>query len=90
MRIENWSLVVVGKDETQSLSGQVFGNPKFNDGQFVTTSRIVGKNSQNEVITKSGNSYELGQIKRDYEAEFPGARNRLLDNLTLYPTLTSD
>lgn len=83
MRIENWSLVIVGQDETQSLTGQVFGHPRFSDGKIVTTSLIVGKNNRNEIITKSGNFYELGRINQAYETNSPNARNRLLNRLKI-------
>ena len=33
MRIENWSLIIVAQEQVQSLHGQVFGHPRFNDGQ---------------------------------------------------------
>lgn len=87
MRIEEWAVVhppnpyAAPETQTQSLHGRVFGHPKFKDGQRVTTSSIQGKNTSGEVVTKSGSSYELGEIDPTYEQEFPDAENRLLDSL---------
>ena len=53
----------------------------FNSFSGITTSRIVGKTSDNKVITKSGSVYELGVVLPDYEQHFPNARDRLLNTL---------
>jgi hypothetical protein len=85
MRIENWAVVTPALDpwaapETQrlSLNGNVFGHPRFDDGAHITTSSIVGKNNEDEILTHSGSAYKLGQVNPDYEAKFPGARARFL------------
>jgi hypothetical protein len=93
MRIENWAVVFPPSISPytapellkQSLQGEIFGHPKFNDGKFVTTSSIIGKNSRNEILTLSGSTYELGQIDPGYEEKFPNAKNILLNNLPLKP-----
>jgi len=88
MRIEEWAVVHPTPDphaapetQTQRLGGKVFGHPRFKDGHRVTTSSIRGKNISGEVVTKSGSSYELGEIDPGYEKAFPDAKNRLLDSL---------
>ena len=88
MRIENWAVITPVVDPyaapetiSPSLRGQVYGHPRFDDGQWVTTSSIVGKNGKNEVITVSSSAYELGQADPQYEERFPGARDRLLNSL---------
>ena len=91
MRIENWAVIFPPSISPytppellkQSLQGKVFGNPRFNDGKFVTTSSITGKNSRNEILTHSGSAYELGEIDPTYEAQFPNAKNILLRSLPL-------
>ncbi len=91
MRIENWAVVFPPSISPytppellkQSLQGEVFGHPKCNDGRRITTSSIVGKNNRNEILTYSGGTYELGQIDPAYEAQFPGAKNKLLSSLPL-------
>lgn len=90
IRIENWAVITpvvnpYAAPETQppSLYGQVYGHPRFNDGEYVTTSLIVGKNEQNEILTNSGNAYELGKVDLRYEKQFPGAKSRLLGRLKL-------
>lgn len=71
-RIENWSLV--GGELRQydppeltrfSIAGQVFGNPKFDEGKRITTSAIVAI-SGCEVETHSGSIYQLGKPSDDY------------------------
>ncbi len=88
MRIENWAVVAPIVDpfaapETQplSLQGQVFGHPRFDDGQYITTSSIDKKNDKDEVITVSGSVYKLGRVDPSYEERFPDARKRLLGSL---------
>jgi hypothetical protein len=87
MRIENWAIVSPTPDpyappETLELSlqGKVFNHPRFDDGHIIITSSIIGKNDENEILTCSGSSYELGQVNPLYEKKFPGARNRLLNS----------
>lgn len=89
MKIENWSVVNVtlspySAPETgqPSLQGMVFGHPRFVDVTHITTSMIVGKNQENEILTKSGSAYVLGEIDPNYEKQFPDAKNRLLGSLT--------
>jgi hypothetical protein len=91
MKIENWAVIFPPSVSPytppellkQSLQGEIFGHPKFNDGKRITTSSIVGKNSRNEILTHSGSIYELGQIDPAYEAQFPDAKNKLLSSLPL-------
>ncbi len=72
MWIENWSLKGSGggpydPPETRryTVSGQVFGNPKFNDGERITTSYLVAV-SGCEVETHSGSVYRLGRLSDEY------------------------
>jgi hypothetical protein len=65
-RLENWNTVGYGDrygpPELVSLhlQGDIYGRePRFKDGSFVTTSRIV-KVEGNKVETYSGSTYELG------------------------------
>jgi len=71
-RIENWSLKESGggpydPPETRrfKVSGQVFGNPKFDEGKRITTSYIEAV-SGIEVSTHSGSVYQLGSPDPDY------------------------
>jgi hypothetical protein len=85
--IEDWAVVEVydpympPETRRKSLNGAVYGHPRFPDGKYVTTSSIVGKNDKNEVVTFSGSSYELGDVRWEYWQKFPNAGNRLLDSL---------
>lgn len=88
MKIENWAVVesivnpyAAPEMRALSLQGQVFGHPRFNDGQYITTSSIDKKNDRDEVVTISGSSYELGRVDPSYEEKFPNARNKLLNSL---------
>lgn len=87
MKLENWAIVALPSDPyeapelwRQSIYGDVYDNPRFDDGTRVTTSRIVGKRNGN-VVTKSGSEYELGQVSAQYEEQYPDAFNRLMNSL---------
>lgn len=84
MKLENWSINFSAGDPYTApeqlachASGQVYGNPKFEDGTVVSTSRIVDV-SDSGVTTKSGSFYELGEPHPDYEAAYPTAKQRVL------------
>lgn len=66
---EQAKLVLVG-----TVSGH--SRPDIPDGANVTTSRIVSVMGQS-VITASGTAYTLGEPEAEYEAAFPGARDRI-------------
>lgn len=67
------------------LSGDAFGHPRFPDGKNITTSAVIGKDAQDNVLTKSGSVYQLGDPATAYAEAFPNARQRLLDSLPLIP-----
>lgn len=89
MKLKNWS--VFQRDESgflppelhrNYLQGDVYGNPKFRDGEFVTTSRIINivdKGTHKEAETWSGSIYELHKEDVDPNAEkqFPNYYERL-------------
>jgi hypothetical protein len=63
--LKEWSVVFTPPDRftppemcPTRLFGKVYGNPKFEDGKRVTTSRIVGVDGR-EITTKSGSVYLL-------------------------------
>ena len=64
------------------LQGEVYGHPRFDDGIFVVTSRIIeinDKGDYKEVITRSGSVYDLHREDVDKEAEkrYPNYYERL-------------
>lgn len=87
MRITNWVLIAhadrspLPQGHSRKLRGDVYGHPRFPDGYRVTTTRIVGTRD-GRIVTRSGSHYELGDPQPLYEAVFPGAKQRLLENLT--------
>lgn len=89
LKIEDWAIVFVPPHDyymapelqKRSLNGRVFGHPKFPNGHWVTTSDIVGVTEYDEILTKSGSTYELGEAREEYEKLFPDAKQRLLDSL---------
>ncbi len=83
MRLENWS-VFSDANPYQApelgrkyLQGYVLGHPSFNDGEHVHTTAIVAA-EDGVIVTASGSRYELGEVDPGYEAQYPGARERLL------------
>ena len=89
IRIEEWAIISLPVDPYSapemnvdlSLSGEAFGHPRFKDGHRIATSPILGKNKDDCVLTLSGSAYELGNVDAEYEKQFPGARERLLNSL---------
>jgi hypothetical protein len=74
MKIVNWG--VTGN----SICGEVYGNPSFNDGDFVVTSAIskVVREDEQTVCYTRNSRYVLENVNEYYEAMFPDAENRLL------------
>jgi hypothetical protein len=75
MKIVNWG--VTGN----SICGEVYGNPNFNDGDFVVTSaisKVVREDSQTVCYTRNSR-YVLEGVATDYEQMFPDAEQRLLE-----------
>lgn len=78
MKLENWGLVPRGPG--MSLIGDVYGDSRREDGKCIITSNMMAFDFDTEsVITESGSFYQLGKVAADYEAEFPNARQRLID-----------
>jgi hypothetical protein len=48
----------------QRLTGMVYGHPKFEDGQRVTTSQV--KKSEGRTVVTQNNTYRLGRVSRSY------------------------
>lgn len=74
MRLENWHFGITELDPYTPpecagsvLGGEVYGHPNFNDGDKVTTSRLVEFDPKGKVaITASGSVYELGAPKKEW------------------------
>ncbi len=90
IRIENWVFFAPNASPytapeclKMSLNGEVFRHPKHKDGETLTTSTVRGLGDiPNSVRTNSGTVYILGEPRCDYEAQFPGAKERLLKSLS--------
>jgi hypothetical protein len=80
-KIEQWSVCFLPED--CFLAPEI--RPKYLqgivDGKSQRSSAIVNRRGD-LVITKSGAEYELGVPAAEYEAKYPGCRERLLDSLT--------
>lgn len=89
MKLNQWSIVApldpykAPEQISVNLYGIVEGHPEHKDGRDITTSRIVGKTPEGHVRTRSGSTYELGDVDPAYEAEYPGARERLMETLPM-------
>lgn len=63
MRLENWFW------NNGSITGNVYGNPKFKDGDLVTTSQVAYE-ADGVIHTTTGSKYILGSpIKRESDFE---------------------
>lgn len=79
IRLKNWSMYAEGNNEFRPpelwnyhLQGNVYGHPRFNDGDPVNTSRIidiVDKGDHKEAHTRSGTVYCLYKEDVDPECE---------------------
>lgn len=83
LRLENWAYVYTNQYYPKSVqqprfTGQVYNHPHHVDGTIVTTSPMIAF-KDGIFKSRSGNLYELGQPKSDYEAMFPNALQRMLD-----------
>ena len=90
MRLKNWSVTQNGDNFftapeliSYCLEGEVYGHPRFNDGDSVVTSRITevnDKGDHKEVVTRSGSVYELYKEDVDPRAEemYPGYYERFV------------
>lgn len=82
-RLEHWSVhtddnpYTPPENRNTYICGYVYGNPKFKDGDRVTTSRII-KSEGRVVSTYGGSQYELGTVSVDY-AKYLKDNNRTLD-----------
>ena len=86
MILKNWSVITKQNPFLEYthyyLQGHVYGHPRFNNGEDVTTSRIMeinDKGDYKEIITKSGSVYELHKenVSAEYESQYPNAYERL-------------
>ena len=85
LRLEQWSVVRKPYATPESgghLHGRAYGHPRFDDGEWVTTSPITAVEG-GIATTLSGSQYELGEVDPQYEAAFPNARERLSCGLIL-------
>ena len=85
--LENWGIVtnatpyMAPEMITSSLHGLVSGHPRAElNGKYIHTSPIVGLEN-GCIVTKSGSRYVLGNVAPEYEAEYPNARERLINSL---------
>lgn len=72
VRMENWcavptinSVYMPPEQRGTSVKGQVYGHKRFEDGDSIVTSRIIGVDGRT-VTTESGTQYVLGEINADY------------------------
>lgn len=88
MKLENWAMNYAAnpapfkapEQAHYQLSGEVYGHPRFDDGTFVVTSRVVDVNKETEIVeTYSGSEYELGVVHPEYELRYPDARARFFE-----------
>lgn len=60
-RLENWHLRSNGFDGETRLHGQVYGHPRFKDGDAVITSKLINKDWKNNLVETLNTIYTLGK-----------------------------
>lgn len=75
-KLEDWSIVLTPFDGYtapeligQKVTGKIYNDQRFTDGEVITTSRIVeGKVDKGGYIkTQTGSYYFLGNMSEDYK-----------------------
>lgn len=85
-KLNNWAMISYGSPyrapelRQQCLIGNTEGHPNWEDGHSIVTSGLRGRRGD-LVVTGSGSLVELGEPREDYEKEYPGAKQRLMDSL---------
>ena len=89
IKLKNWSVYMNNHEgfkapelATYHLQGYVYGHSRFNDGDPVTTSRIVeirDEGDHKEAVTRSGSVYFLYKedVNPECEKEYPNSYDRL-------------
>lgn len=62
------------------LTGRVFGNYRFIDGEPIITSRLICAVTD-DVVQTMNSFYKLGKPAEEYERQYPNAKQRLIDQL---------
>jgi hypothetical protein len=83
VELSHWGLVAVPGGT--ALTGSCRGHPRFQDGEEITTSRVVGQRA-GMVLTHNTLYLLTGGPHPTYEARFPGLTlPRLLEQLSCLP-----
>ena len=62
-----------------STKNYVYNHPQYKDGTYVTLSQPKSFNPSLEILTNiSGNKYFLGEPLKEYNDQFPNARERMI------------
>lgn len=82
--LENWSITLCPRNPylAPELRRACLQGQRDSEEGYVITSPILGKTPDNHIQTHNS-IYILGTVDPAYEAQFPGARNRLLSTLPL-------
>ena len=78
MKMENWCVCSTDNDPylapecvLKKLRGNVYGNPKFGEGDLIVSSPLVELDlKENRAVTKSGSVYELGEVDQEWIKRF--------------------
>ena len=79
--LSNWAVAMDDRNPFQApeLRDQCLAGQRENGSHCLTTG-IVGK-SNGCVITRSGSHYKLLDVDQNYEKQYPGAFDRLMNSL---------
>jgi len=87
--LRNWSMIMRGDDftppecRTQCLHGEVYHHGQFNNGEKVSTSRIVELNlAEGFAITASGSKYKLGKPREDFVQYLKDIGHEMYDQIS--------
>ena len=87
MKLENWAITGNPYQATEIrrtyLTGNVYGHhdKRHFNGKSIRTSHIIGKTTNNMIVTASKSLYDLGVPDKQYNELYPDCLARLLDTL---------
>ena len=89
-QLENWALVcrpspeenpyLAPEQRSARLTGLCFGNPRFMQGELITTSRLIAAPSD-DIVQTMNSFYRLGKPDPAYEKLLPNAKQQIIELL---------
>ena len=82
IQLENWHFetMMQGGGDTWTLSGRVYGHPRFDDGAYIHLSQIVGFDEHAFVVKTNNTTYFLGECDGDIQTQVQYIKDYLTED----------